>query len=253
MSDVLKIDDNGVCKSCEKIAAQGDYLKCLSCKGLFHIVCQNAIGDLKAATKTTVVQVLQPSTKRNFVFFCNCCITKYEIEQASEESKRLNSIEEKVAELSNKLEEMSALLIEQKSCPTPILKNKSKSVWFKEESQSNVTEITSPDPPVSSNSVLVIDHLDDEEVNRENRRIVENVVLDNNICLKDSFENKKGDLIIICESPEKRGNLKSKIEAANAGINLKIPSPRNVISIAGFDHEYPQEEILQQMINQKIL
>ena len=71
--------------------------------------------------------------------------------------------------------------------------------------------------------------------------------------MKDSYENKAGDLVLICDSLESRNSLKAMVENSSAHINTKMLSPRNSISIVGFDRAYTNEELVQQMIDQNAL
>ena len=91
MSGVFQLDDAGNCQSCKKLPNQCEYLQCRSCKLSFHILCQN--NDKREATVTTVKAFQLPSTKGNFIFFCNKCLTEFEICQAQDDTKRLNPLE----------------------------------------------------------------------------------------------------------------------------------------------------------------
>ena len=93
MGDKFKLDGDGNCGACNKLSLRGESVQCYTCKGLFHVVCESAQGDDKVATKTTVTSFLQPSTKENFLFFCDRCLTEMEIRNTESETNRVNSLD----------------------------------------------------------------------------------------------------------------------------------------------------------------
>ena len=54
MAEKFKLDERGNCSSCGNLSAQKEHVKCFSCNGLFHVVCNSATSDEKPATKTTI-------------------------------------------------------------------------------------------------------------------------------------------------------------------------------------------------------
>ena len=97
MSDLLKLDGNGNCPNCNQASIEGEHVKCYSCKELFHAVCNNATQEMKLANKTTINHFLLPSTKNNFVFYCDRCLTQNEIRQTESNEARIDNLEDKAS------------------------------------------------------------------------------------------------------------------------------------------------------------
>ena len=81
MAEKFKLDDHGKCPSCEKVSIQGQHVRCFTCRGFYHAVCDSAGQEEKVATKTTIANFLLQSTKKNFVFYCDGCLTRLEIKE----------------------------------------------------------------------------------------------------------------------------------------------------------------------------
>ena len=105
MGDKFKLDDDGNCGACNKLSLRGESVQCYTCKGLFHVVCESAQGDDKVATKTTISSLLQTSTKGNFLFFCDRCLTEMEIRETETETSRANALEKRMTGVDQKLKE----------------------------------------------------------------------------------------------------------------------------------------------------
>ena len=57
---------------------------------VMHAVCSEANTDIRVATKTMVSAFLLPSNKSNFMFYCDICLTKFEISRADDDSKHVD-------------------------------------------------------------------------------------------------------------------------------------------------------------------
>ena len=86
MADQFKIVDVGHCKSCRKVPAPDETVQFYALRGIVHAVCSEANTDNRVATKTMVSGFLLSSTKRNFMFYCDVCLTKFEISRADDDS-----------------------------------------------------------------------------------------------------------------------------------------------------------------------
>ena len=60
----------------------------------------------------------------------------------------------------------------------------------------------------------------------ENHGIIEKAVMDNNIPLSDTYENKSGDLVIVCESEDARDKLKTAVKSTHQHIGMSSPKPK---------------------------
>ena len=93
MGEQYKLVDNGKCMVCDIVPVPEEVLRCFMCKGVFHCACLKMGGDEKPGTKSLVASVNRPSTKRNFQFFCDSCITECENDLMNSETRRLKVAE----------------------------------------------------------------------------------------------------------------------------------------------------------------
>ena len=248
MGDQFKLDGDGNCAACGKLSLQGEHIQCFTCKDNFHVVCTAAGADDKVATKTTVSGFLLPSTKRNFMFNCDRCLTELEMRMADTESRRVDILENKMDGIDTQLAEIKKLL-NTKTKATEVVQGKEKvanqekySIWFDKE---RLKSVKAPEPK----AVLVINATPDSQKNTENRNAIEKVVMDNGISLTETYENRSGNLVLVCESQEARDRLKNVVENGNQGIEMSSPKTKQKpITIVGLPKSYKEEEIVDLLL-----
>ena len=54
-------------------------MTCFTCNSNFHAICEDTSTENKLATKTMITTFLAASTKNNFKFYCDKCLTNLEI------------------------------------------------------------------------------------------------------------------------------------------------------------------------------
>ena len=251
MGDQFKLDQAGNCPSCSQLSVKGEHVKCYSCDELFHIVCSAASSENKVATKTMASSYLQPSTKRNFVFYCDSCLTELEIQRANSESQRVNILEKKMNSIDTQLNEIKKLLNEKPKVKENELfgsvkkdANNGECIWFNKERLATVKA-----PEVKA--VLVVSKSENLQRESENHGIIEKAVMDNNIPLSDTYENKSGDLVIVCESEDARDKLKTAVESTHQHIGMSSPKPKKKpITIVGLPRNQEQKEVIDLITKQ---
>ena len=135
MGDQFKLDGDGKCPKCDLLSVGGEHLQCFSCNNYFHVISGSSSAEEKVATKTTINNYNNPSTKNNFVFFCDRCLTEMEISRSESDTKRINLLEGKMADMDQKVVEIMALLkapstnraVEPAKAPSPEPKD---DLWF---------------------------------------------------------------------------------------------------------------------------
>ena len=93
--DKYKLDETGTCKSCKSVPVQDEELKCFLCQHVFHGTCSPP--EEKVGTKGLISQFNKPSTKGNFLFLCDKCLTEFEMNKAKTENDRLNTVEKSIS------------------------------------------------------------------------------------------------------------------------------------------------------------
>lgn len=254
MAEKFKLDSHGHCSSCGNQSVELEHVKCFSCDNLFHAVCSNATSEEKVATQTTVRNFLNNSTKKNFLFFCDACLTTLEMNHAGEDSQRIHLLERKMNTIDSQLKEICSMLKSPQAKPVenpPKPRNSpdisSINFWNDTEKLSKVRA-----PP--SAAVLVVPKIPDQTAQEANKMVIEKAVVDHHIPLKETFTNKSGDFVLVCESAERRDELKTLVQTAKGDIALNTPKAKeHSITIVGMSREYTTDEIKRLIVQQNVL
>ena len=212
MSVNTKLDAKGLCTLCKKLSLPNEHVECCTCSGNFHVICSGLSKDDKLANKTTVTNFLSSSTKSNFLFLCDTCLTHFEISKADTDTRRINTLESKIESMDNQLNEIKNLIIANNTPPasanTQLVKtthSDNNSIWFNKQKLATVKAPPSP-------AVLVVSKSDNLNDDKKHIDLVQKVIMDNDITLQDTYRNKDGDLTIVCDSKESRDNLKDFVQ-----------------------------------------
>ena len=250
MTSNVKLDVDGQCLLCKKVSLPNECVECFVCKTSFHAVCPNTNNEEKLATKTTVANFLLSSTKKNFAFLCDICLTTLERNNAETDTQRINSLENRIGEMSNQLSDIKSLLTKAptaepvKEMPVENLQPMKNSIWFNNE---RLEKVKAPPGP----SVLVVGKTNDVQKDIRHIEVVQKVIMDHDVTLQKSYKNKSGELVIVCDSKESRDNLSNIVNSIDDSIPTKSPHGiRPTISIVGLYKEYSKEEISTMLVKQ---
>jgi hypothetical protein len=98
---------------------------------------------------------------------------------------------------------------------------------------------------------LIINKENDALKNAEAHKVVEKVLIDNEIPLAESRQSKDGDLVLTCESTAARDELKNLVLEANQEITMSSPKTKQLsITIVGQQEEYSKEEAMRSIVTQ---
>ena len=250
MSASIKLDDKGNCTLCNKVSGPNEHVECFICKHYFHAVCSRTGSEDKVATKTTVANFLLGSTKKNFMFLCDICLTNFERNNADTDSHRINTLENKLNSMDSQLGEIKKLLSSKETMATsnyndqPKHNQKLNNIWFDSD---KLERVKAPSPP----SVLVLGKTNDANMDKEHQETVQKAIMENNINLQDTYTNKEGELVLVCGSQESRDNLNTIVSNTNGAIPTKTPNgKRPTVTIVGLTKQYNQEEIVEMLVKQ---
>ena len=243
MGDQFKCDNAGTCNSCKEVVTADENLECFFCKSVFHGSCNNMAQEEKPGTKSLVTHFNRASTQKNFKFFCNTCLTKFEIDLASSDTARLNKVEDNIGNIKSELEEIKKLLRENVK---PLAAKGSKddgisrvdNIWF-DKARLESTKI----PPAQP--MLLLDN--DEAINKT----VEMAIIENGIPVTKSYTNNSGKRVVVCENQESRDELQRIIASSNENAEMKsVTRKKPSITIVGLSRNYSKEEIINQLVSQ---
>ena len=162
------------------------------------------------------------------------CLTNFEVDLASDESKGLKNVEDKIMAMDNKLDNISQVLNTKMStvAPTP-------SIWNNTERVKQIRD----------NFVIV--QKNDQGASVTEKRLIEDIVIKNKIAMKNSYENKAGDLVLICDTSSEKEKLKSLVESANPTIKMHTPVPKmKSVSIVGMPTEFTSADFINHLQTQ---
>ena len=271
MSNSIKIGGNSICPACNTVPTPEQAVKCWVCKHVFHGHCGALASDSNLGSKTMVKTFLADSTKDNFNFLCDSCKTRVEILITKEDAGVMNEVvtrdaldmsndvmtqnvefmdlRNKVGKMEDKLDKIMNLLTNKS--PTvnhsTLASKDITSVWHNKEKLEKVK--ASAEKPV-----LIVKKSDDEMKTKENVAVVENAMIENNISIVDSYKNKTGDLMVVCESNEIMEELKNIVLSINDEIVLDTPKEiKPGITIVGLQKEYKKEEIIDMVMQNSFI
>ena len=205
-----ELNDAGVCTSCNELSLELELVQCGICKKKFHAICTSSSGDDKWATKSMIVTFKAASTKKNFMFLCDCCLTTLETNMADIDGQRIRKMERNMDVITKELLEIKKLVSDtyttastsrnvessNKNPPhqtTPKLAVPTYNIWQDTDKLASVKA-------KPAESVLVINKATDSLVDKSNMDLVENMVVENRIPVTKSFKNRKGNLVVVCDS-----------------------------------------------------
>ena len=194
--------------------------------------------DDKVGTKSLITSFLRASTKANFKFFCDECLTKFEIDIADSETKRLQTVENNITTIKSELEEIKKLLKNSAAKPVEINPKKD-NIWFNQERLASTK--VAPSKPL-----LVVDN-----VQESNNGTIEKVIIDNGIPVANSYRNISGGLVLECDTSDSREKLKAAIASTADTVQMKsFTGKKPSITIVGFSQQYTKEEVINQLVTQ---
>ena len=247
MSDQLKLDRDGNCSTCSNASVDGEHVTCYGCNDLFHAICGSAPPEVKVANKTTVNYFLLPSTKSNFIFYCDRCLTKNEIQQTETNNDRIDNLEDKMGSIDKQLEEIKKILMSKSSTKedsTTVTSLSKDNLWANKE---RLTTVKAPEPKAK----LIISKEPDLERNAVTQKMIEKVLVENEISLTESRQSKEGDLVLTCETIAARDELQNLVQTASRDITMSAPKTKQLsITIVGLPNDYSKEEAMRCIITQ---
>ena len=264
------LNQDGSCTTCGK-SAFGCCVTCFLCLQKFHAVGCSVDSNICTQTFLNAYTPLSDKTgvnetrPGNFKFICNICITDFEIKRAKSSSDKLNCLETRVGRIDESLDAL------KKDIKTLLLHTKDEggfdshstshqpSAWGVIQTPPTIDYVTPSNsseseflPKVADvpKSILIIDNNGDSK--RSTIDTVEKVVIDCNIRIKNSYDNKKGDTVVICDSDEQRDLLQEKIKEALPTVSAKTLDNRlnKTIAVVGFSSTYTESNLLDTILKQ---
>ena len=104
-------------------------------------------------------------------------------------------------------------------CKGPAIQQR-KSVW---EDKNKLESLK------SQKNVLVVKSDSEGSDSAEMKDEIEKIVVENKFAMKNSYHNKSGDSVLVCDTAEECTRLKSVVQATNKAIKMSTPGPNRPI------------------------
>ena len=142
-----------------------------------------------------------------------------------------------------KLNEILTLLSAQNS-NAGVQKVPKNDIWSDKE---RLATVKAPEPK----AVLVISGSSDSGKDQETQELLERVVVENEIPLKESHKNKEGDIVLVCESKTVRDELRDLVRTADSELEINSPNSKQIpITLVGLPRNYDHDEIMKMLSTQ---
>ena len=194
--------------------------------------------DDNFGTKTMAKAFTAESTKGNFLFLCDPCLTGFERNLVETEKQKVACLEQKVVGMENKLDKIMGILEKTENKQPQEVVN----VWKDQQALKMIR--ASP-----QKNVLVIKANENDQRNINTRAHVEKSIMDHKIPVCQSFDNNNGDLVVVCESEVNRDHLKDLVATDHEEIEMTTSAPKRAsITIVGLKRQYSSVEIMEMLV-----
>lgn len=252
------LDSDGKCNTCNK-SALNSFVSCFICQEKFHAVGCTVSPGICTQTFLGMYKPLSDKTGANsnrtgnFLFTCDNCITRFETERAATNSDKLATMQNQIDKLGENMSEIKNILLKknpvnknigndqlQSSLPTtapawnPVVGAVTPNVNL------DITDDSDFPKEKQSKSILIIEKSDNPKSDSEALIEVETIIVDERIAVKNSYENKNGDTVVVCESEEQRNILQDQISKKTPSVKFKPVNNylTKTIAVSGFNPYY---------------
>ena len=260
MDFLLNVD--GKCTSCSQPALNTDIVTCCACSRSFHAICTAVTEKSNAICNLSFLKLFRTSTtKSNFKWFCDVCLTNFETNKTTTVDERFNVLANQIKEMAREVKEVKNLSKEVNEIKNLIITNSSKSnINGSANANSSVDKTMWSDEKrtCQMKSSLVIKHKNkDISSPALNLNVVKEIAVKNNIPVSNIGVSQKGDTFIHCPSAEARDKLQPLISAdlpdrEVTSIKDKSPHITIVDIIQTGTEDLTKENILLQICSQNI-
>ena len=252
---MFKLDSEGKCETCSNVATEEQIISCNNCQIHFHAVCNSEAGNGEhyIARKSHLGLHKQASTKPNFIWKCDICLTQAEANQAgslkdviSSLVDRLNLLESKLSnEIKTQVSEAFTLLTASQT---------------EEFDKLTASIANKPSVPVKSNPT-VWDNLSKVEEMKSSLMVkpdqhgipidknkLKKIVMDNGVPVNKIVVSQSGDTFINMPSEKVRDKLHPLLGSDNEVVFLKKKLPS--VKLLGITEKLTSDQIKTGLCNQ---
>ena len=244
----FQIDRDGICTSCKKSGnnlPSADIIKCKKCKCDYHALCKSVETGSAICNISLLKLFKQNSTKENFSWQCDSCLTKSEIAKASTLEGQMATLLGIVTELSREVKELKK---DSASKIKLVESQNEQRTAEKTECQHEPSYAKAVKKP-QDKSTLLIKGNNGTPVNIDT---VKEIVIGHKIPVLSTNVSDNGDTYINFPPLENKDEvtsiIKSKVSTENDVVTMKSKLPS--ISITGIAEKLNKSELVQRIQQQ---
>ena len=241
---MFKLDVQGICQTCCKKAIEVEVIRCSCCQFYFHAICDSESGITDYIAKKTHLGLHKgASTKSNFIWRCDTCLTISEANEAASlkdvmrglidrfsqlEGKLVSEIKIQVAEEFKKLTASQSQEFDKLSTKVPEPKQQNQTVWNNPTSVENLKA-----------SLLIKADGNGRPVDADK---VTKMVMDHGVPVNKVVVTSTGDTFMNFPNVESLDKIRPLLEQSdNEVVTLKKKLPS--VNLLGVTEEFTQEQI----------
>ena len=275
---MFRLDIQGKCATCLQKAKEETIIRCDVCEFYYHGICDSEEGNKDGIVlKTHLGQHKKASTKPNFIWKCDCCLTIHEQNQASSVREMFTQLVDRFTLFENKLPQTIKALVKEEfeiraasqvsdmdklseSIATKI--SKSQASDMDKLSESIATKISESEPVQSNlnmwNDTKKVEELKtsmlikpDKDGNPVNPQQLQNLIINNGVSVNKVVVNSSGDTFVNLPNQKSREKLEPLLKAdkiENAVVILKSKLP--TIKILSVTDKLTNDQIKNGICNQ---
>ena len=253
---MFKLDIQGKCDTCCMKAKESEIIQCQVCEFYFHGLCDSQDGKNDGIAKETYLGLYKrKSTKKNFSWKCDVCLTVSEQTQASTVKDMISQLMDRFTRFETQLPDIIRAIVKEESEKIDV--NRTNDL---EELSSNIAaKITEPVKTVSVTPWNDTERLEgmkasllikpDEAGNPVNAKTVKKIVMDNGVPVNKVVVTSTGDTFINLPDQKSRDKLFPLLKSDKNDVVL-LKSKLPTISILGVTDELTKGEIKSSLCNQ---
>ena len=239
------IDGSGKCSSCAQDVSQSDILVCCSCSLSFHALC-TSVEKQNYLTTASFLKTYQKA-KDNFKWFCDECLTKFEVSKRATVEDRIGHLVEQVSQMAQNMNELSNTVSTLKaSQPNSCLTGSTKvnNVW------SDAQRIQSV-----KSSLVIKPVAGDTAKTGPDLAKLKDIAVKNHIQVSNFGKSKTGNTFIHCSSAADRDKLRPLLAESYSDREIvplkeKLPHVTIVDILKTDNEEVTTDTILSQIRSQ---
>ena len=255
---MFQLDLQGKCETCLNKAKDPEIIKCYVCEFSFHALCDSPEGNNDPIAKKTYFNLYkQASTKPNFLWKCDRCLTISEENQAATLKETISKLIDRFDSLENRVSQdiktqVAAEFVKLTESQTTEFNKLTETVSKNAESQSSV-----PPQGAWGDSIKVAEMKSslmvkpDSDGNSVDVKKIRKIVREKGIPVNKVVTTSTGDTFINLPNEKSRDKLLPLIQSeSNQNRVVPLKSKLPSVSLVGLTVDHTKDEIKEGIVNQ---